>query len=177
MHLFGFIIRMKFQVCQVSVVISMYHSLLKQDNWREMLPTRMNCKASRWRIFHSYNRAVWTAVWSKYLQMHCPLYTVFLFLLNRKAPTQCSAPSCSSFASFGASEKFCSQWRAQDKRSQRVSDWRLSVKQEKQTPCDRGAQFNSPSIGPRHDKYFEISQGIWPVIFFPVFPSVYMCVY
>ena len=44
LHLFGFIIRMKFQVCQMSVVISTYLSLLKRDSWREMLHTRMNCK-------------------------------------------------------------------------------------------------------------------------------------
>ena len=35
---------MKFQVCQMSVVISMYLSLLKQDGWRELLHTRMKCK-------------------------------------------------------------------------------------------------------------------------------------
>jgi len=43
-HLVGFTKRMKFQVCRMNAVISMCHSLLKQDNWREMQHIRMKCK-------------------------------------------------------------------------------------------------------------------------------------
>jgi hypothetical protein len=86
------------------VIKCMYHRTVQQDNCRELQHTRMNCKQASGGYFIVV-MALCELLFgpNTYVQMHCLLYRVFLFLLNRQAPAQCSARRSASVASFATS--------------------------------------------------------------------------